>query len=299
MDKVITINISEEAKAVRDAMLAQDLKKYLYENGFKKTREDLKNLILQKFPDIKVRNTLEKESVDGFNVFTLSKPDYKNIILYIHGGAWVFEFFPEHAPLCDDLVDTLDAKVYAPFYPLAPKYSYEDTYKMIVDLYDELLKLNKPIFVMGDSAGGNIALGLMLILKETGRKLPDKLIPLCPCVDMSFENPEILEVEKVDPVDAMYGCKELGKMWAKDKDLKDPLLSPLYSNDLVNFPKTLLLASTNDILTPDIMKLYKKMVDNGNDITLVKGEGLWHVFPTFDIPERKQYLDILKEFCLD
>lgn len=296
--KVITIDISDEAKVIRDAMLAKDLKAYLYEDTFDKSLEDLKNVKAQEFPDVKTKNKLEKESIDGFNVYTLSKPDYKNIVLYIHGGAWVYEFFADHATFCDDLVDTLDAKVYAPFYPLAPKYSYKDTYKMIIDLYNELLKLNKPIFVMGDSAGGNIALGLMLLLKDNGIKLPERLIPLCPCVDMTFENPETLEVQKIDPIDAVYGCKEFGKMWAKDTDLKNPVLSPLFATSLAGFPKTLLLASTNDILTPDIMKFYERMINAGNDITLVEGKGLWHVFPVSNIPDKKIFLDILKDFCL-
>lgn len=294
-EKIITIKITEESKAIRDGMLAQDLKAYQVEGKFEKSLEDLENVKAQEFPEgVEVRNKLEKEVVDGFNVYTFSKDEYENVILYIHGGAWVYEFFSNHATLCDDLVDVTNSKVYAPFYPLAPKYSYKDTYKMIVSLYDELLKLNKPIFVMGDSAGGNIAIGLMEILKDTNRKMPELLVPLSPCVDMSISNPEAKEIEKIDPLDAVYGCQEFGKLWAKGTDLKDPLLSPLYA-DLKGYPKTLLVASTNDILTPDIMKFYELMKNSNNDITLIVGEGLWHVFPSMVIPEREEFFEVLKE----
>lgn len=296
-EKVFTINITDSSRALRDSMLAQDLKAYQYEAGFHKSLEDLKKVQAQVFPEAEYRNTLEKDVVDGFNVFSFSKSSYENVVLYLHGGAWVYEMFPNHVTLCDDLVDVVNAKVYAPLYPLAPKYSYKETYSMILKLYDKLIEMGKPIFIMGDSAGGNLTLGLMHLIKETKRKMPQCLVALSPCVDMSFSNPEAYELEKIDPLDAVYGCKEFAKMWAKGTALYDPLLS-IVNADVSGFPKTLLLAASNDILTPDILKLYEKMKKSGIDVTLVKGEGLWHVFPSMDIPERKTFLDILKEFCL-
>jgi len=295
-EKIITINITDSSRKLRDDMLKQDLKAYQYEDGFEHSLEGLKDIKAQELPDVKCRNKVEKETVEGFNVFSFSKPENENIVLYIHGGAWVYELFPNHVTLCDDLVDVLNAKVYAPLYPLAPKYSYKDTYKMIVALYDKLIATGKPVFVMGDSAGGNISLGLVHLIKETGRKMPSVLVPLSPCVDMTFNNPEAKKLEKIDPLDAVYGCKEFAKMWAKGTDLADPLLS-IVNADVSGFPRTLLLAASDDILTPDIMILYEKMKKAGNDITLVRGEGLWHVFPSMDIPERATYLEILKEFC--
>lgn len=86
-------------------------------------------------------------------------------------------------------------------------------------------------------------------------------------------------------------------MWLKGIDPKDPSLSPFYA-DVSGFPKTLLLAASNDILTPDIMKYYEKLVAAGVDVTLVRGEGLFHVFPSMPIPERDEFLGVLKEFCL-
>jgi len=296
--KIITINISDEARAFRDEMLANHQNSYLTKEGFQSSLDSLKDVQAQVLPEAEHKNSIvEEEPVDGFKVYSFNKSDYKNIVLYLHGGAWAYEILSNHVTMCDMIVDRTDSKLYAPLYPLAPKYSYKDTMKMVLDLYDKLCELQKPIFLMGDSAGGHIALCLTKIIKETGRRLPDRLVSLSPCVDMTFSNPESLKLEAIDPYDAVYGVNELAKMWLKGIDQKDPSVSPLYA-DVTGFPKTLLLAASNDILTPDIMKYYDKMVAAGVDVTLIRGEGLFHVFPSVDIPEREDFMAILKDFCL-
>jgi len=295
--RVITIPITEETRAMRDGMLAQNLNGYLKKEGFQKSLDTLKEVRAQAWPGGEHKNpVIEEEPANGFKVYSFDKPDYENVVLYIHGGAWVYEIFSNHVTLCDRIADRTNAKVYAPLYPLAPQYSYEDTMNMVLALYDRLCELKKPIFLMGDSAGGHIALCLTKIIKDTGRRLPARIAALSPCVDMTFSNPEAVRLEAVDPLDAVYGCNEFGKMWLKSRDPKDPSVSPLYA-DVTGFPKTLLLAATNDILTPDILKYYEKMVSAGVDVTLVRGEGLFHVFPSMPIPERETFLDVLEEFC--
>jgi len=294
---VIVLPISKEGLAVRKDLLDQKCSAYLKKEGFEQTRRELMEGKSSPFPEVETRNTLVKEKCDGFNAYYLTKEGYENIILYIHGGAWVFEMFPDHVKLGDDLVDKLNAKVYLPMYPLAPKYSYKDTYKMLLNLYDEILKEGKPVFIMGDSAGGTLTLGLTHIIKETGRKMPEKIVALSPATDLTFTNPESVEIEKRDPLDAIYGVQECAKMWAQGTDLRDPALSAL-SRDVSGYPDTLLLACSEDILTPDIVKFYEMMEKAGNNVTLVKGEGHWHVFCTFMIPERETFLDMVRDFCL-
>lgn len=296
--KIITINITDETRALRDEMLAQNMKGYLTKEGFQGSLDALKDVQAQVLPEGEHKNNIvEEEKVNGFKVYSFNKPDHENIVLYLHGGAWVYEIFANHVTLCDLIADKTNSKVYAALYPLAPMYSFGDTMKMVLDLYDRLCELNKPIFIMGDSAGGNITLCLTKMIKESGRRMPNRVVALSPCVDMTFSNPEALKLEKIDPLDAVYGCNEFGKMWLKGIDPGNPSVSPLYA-DVSGFPKTMLLAASNDILTPDIMKYYDKMEVAGVDVTLVKGEGLFHVFPSMPIPEREMFLDALAEFCL-
>jgi len=298
-DKIITINASAEGREILNYFISNDTSSYLREGNFESTRQQLLSGVPTPFPEVEVKTQMEKESCGGFDVYTFCGGDYENVVLYLHGGAWVFDIFPDHVSFCDKLAEKLNAKVYLPAYPLAPQYSYKDTYKMVTELYDELLTQGKLLFVLGDSAGGTLTLGLVDIIKKTGRKMPDRIVPICPAVDLSFSNPDAAEVEKRDPIDAIYGVVECSKMWAKGTDLRDPDLTALTRKDMSGYPKTMLFCSSEDLLTPDIMILYKMLTDALNDVTLVKGEGLWHVFCVSDIPEREQALDIIREFCLN
>lgn len=293
---VITVNISKEALANREELRLMPDKAMLIKENFEPLRQKVLEGKETPFPQTQIRNKMTKESFEGFDVYAFGDDDYDKIVYYLHGGAWVFDILAAHVEFCDDLVDRLDAKVYLPKYPLAPVYSYKDTYKMIMDYYDELLKQNKPIYVMGDSAGGQLTLALTRICKETGRKMPAGIVPLSPAADMSFTSPDAAEVEVRDPMLAVYGPIEFAKMWAKGTDLKDPELTIL-SGDVSGFPKTLLFASTDDILGPDNFILAEKLEEAGVDVLLVRGEGLWHVFSISYTPERKRSLDIIQTFC--
>jgi len=250
----------------------------------------------QVFPDITTTNTLSKESFDYGDVYTLTGSKQDNVVLYIHGGAFVWEINENHVSFCDKLVDSLGAKVYMPIYPLGPEANYEETYQMIEKVYDELLKLNKPIFIMGDSAGATITLGFTLKLKDSGKKLPNKVVVMAPAADCSFSNSEM---DDYQPRDGMLFKKEIieyVKLWTKDADLTIPQISPLYG-DYKDFPDTLMFVGDCDILCADDLKLYDKMCEAGMNATLVMGKDLWHVFSIFDISEKAKSLEIISEFC--
>jgi len=293
---VITVNISKEALACRDEMRLMPDKAVLLKENFEPIRKQVLEGKVTPFPEAKVRNKLEKSEFGGFDVYTFSGREYDKIVYYLHGGAWVFDILKAHVEWCDELVDRLNAKVILPKYPLAPVYSYKETYEMLMGLYDEILKEGKPVYIMGDSAGGQLTLAVTKMAKESGRKMPEGIIPLSPAADMSFKNPAVTEVEVRDPMLGVYGCVEFAKMWAKGLDLEDPALSPI-NCDLSGFPKTLLFAATDDILGPDNFELAERMEKAGVNVLLVRGEGLWHVFPISQTPERKRALDLIQTFC--
>lgn len=81
----------------------------------------------------------------------------ERIILYLHGGAYVNEIANLHIIFCDKLAKKTNSTVFAPIYPLAPNHTYEETYLIVKDMYDLLLKFKKPIIIMGDSAGGGLS----------------------------------------------------------------------------------------------------------------------------------------------
>jgi len=293
---IVYLKISEESKKKAEEILAAKPAESTPEETFRLMTTLYYTRTTQNFPDTEVMNKLEHETCAGSDVYTLDNGDYENIVLYIHGGAWTLEIDPEHVSFCDELVEKLNAKVYMPLYPLAPQYTYMETYEMVAELYSELLEQGKPIYVMGDSAGANIALGVMHLIKKYESVMPAKLIVLAPCADMTFSNKEMEKIEPVDPILYISGCQHCAQIWAGDRPLDDPLLSALYA-DVSGFPDTMIISGTHDILYPDDLKLYEHLKKAGNKVKLVIGEGMWHVFSLETVDEKEQSLNLIQEFC--
>ncbi|MBO7387853.1 MAG: alpha/beta hydrolase, partial [Lachnospiraceae bacterium] len=180
----------------------------------------------------------------------------------------------------------------------APTYTYKDTYALLENLYTSLLEQGKSITIFGDSAGGGIALGFVEELNEKGIQVPDKLILMSPLLDITGTNEEAYEYEAKDPLVTRYEVIVCGLAWAGDTDVYDYHVSPIYG-DITNMPKTLVTMGSNEYLAKDIMKFYGIMRDNKQDIKLLYGDGLFHVFPFYPMPESDEANGIIAAFIRD
>lgn len=169
----------------------------------------------------------------------------ENLVRYLHGGAYVNEIEKLHISFCDNLAEKVNATVFAPIYPLAPNHTFEETYDIVENLYDLLLKFNKPITIMGDSAGGGLAAAFCEYLATNELAEPDHLILLSPWVDvsMSGDYDEYMDIDSMLGVD---GLIEMGKAWAGGLDTKDYRVSPLYG-DIKKLPQTTIFVGTHEI----------------------------------------------------
>ncbi|MGK9489255.1 alpha/beta hydrolase fold domain-containing protein [Bacillus pumilus] len=261
----------------------ENTKKFLDQKGIENTKpyaiED----------DVKLISEIKEQTFEGMQVFTLNDQtsQKQKVILYIHGGAWTNQPLNFHWWFMDKMAQSLNAKVVAPIYPKVPHYSCQDTYPKILNLYKDLLKTVESanqLTIMGDSAGGNISLGLAHLLKKEGLPQPKDIILLSACVDMSLSNPLMFEYAKKDPILGPEGMEVIAKIWTADKNVTDPLISPIYG-DFKGLGKITHFIGTHDMLYPDAIKLDEKLTEQGIDIkTLVYPEML-HVFVVMPIPE--------------
>ena len=148
-----------------------------------------------KLPRIKFKSNIEKQQIDNYDIYKLYNNESDKIIIYLHGGSYINEAVSFHFKFVDKICLKTNIDVYFPIYPLAPNHTYKDAYKLILKLYKKLLKENKEIIIIGDSAGGGLALGFTLYLNELNIKLPNKLVLLSPWVDISLSNPELKKYE--------------------------------------------------------------------------------------------------------
>ncbi|MGE7673114.1 alpha/beta hydrolase fold domain-containing protein [Lysinibacillus sp. NPDC094403] len=239
--------------------------------------------------DVQFLSDVKERAFEGIQVFTLNdqKSLKQKVILYIHGGAWTNQPLDFHWWFMDKMAQSLNAKIIAPIYPKVPHFNYKDTYPKILNLYKEILETvesSNQLTIMGDSAGGNIALALAHLLKMNHLPQPKDLILLSACVDMSFENPLISEYEENDPMLASEGMEVITKIWAADKNLKDSLISPLYG-DFKELAKITHFIGTHECLYPDAIRLDEQLTEQGIEIKTFVYPKMNHVFVVMPIPE--------------
>jgi acetyl esterase/lipase len=111
-----------------------------------------------KLPKLIYRTKVKSKEMFGCQIIILNKSrTTAHIIIYLHVGAYVEEITLPHIIFCDKLAKKTHPTVSTPIYPLAPNHTFEETYQIVENLYELLLKFEKPLTVMGDSAGGGLS----------------------------------------------------------------------------------------------------------------------------------------------
>src|SRR5690606_24045678 len=135
-----------------------------------------------------------------------------------------------HWKLVAEMAERLAAHVTVPIYPLAPEHDFHAIYAMAGAVYREVLAGSEPVAIMGDSAGGNMALVLTMMAAQQGWPRPSRLVLISPGLDMTLTNPQTLDAARLDPWLGIEGGKEAVRIYAADLDFGDWRISPLYGD---------------------------------------------------------------------
>lgn len=280
-----------------------DIKHREYVDDAGKADEHMQERSLEEDEPYKIPKKLYRTKVESKDMFGCQMvifndiEDSQRLVIYLHGGIYVNEIRLPHIIFCDKLAKKVNATVYTPIYPLAPNHTYEETYEIVEKLYRYLLTIDKPIIVMGDSAGGGLAAAFCEYLEENNLPEPKNLILISPWLDVSMSG-NYDEVE-FDPMLGVDGLREMGETWAGDLDSKDYKVSPLFG-EMANLPKTTLFVGTHEIFYPDVVEFYNKLKDSGVDAELNIGEGMTHVYAIYPlVPESKEAFNHIVETLLD
>ncbi len=215
-------------------------------------------------------------------VFTIEAENDKKtdkVILYLHGGSYVADLYREHWEFFKDLIKDTGCTIVVPDYPLTPKYKYSDVFGMMLPLYREIVKKveKENLIVMGDSAGGGIALALM---EEAGREdlmQPKNLILISPWLDVTMSNKEIDKVQKNDKMLNKKALMLAGIAYAGEGGMEKFLVNPINgpANKLENVT---IFTGTYDILNPDVHK-FKEIAEKQNvEIDIRETKGAAHIW---------------------
>ena len=232
----------------------------------------------------KIKQTCELETNTYMerNLFVITPKSEKksNIrILYFHGGSYVAEATNKHWDFIERIVEDTGATVILPDYPLTPKYNYKDVFQMVVPLYKEIIDRVDPnnLIIMGDSAGGGLALALEERVGEENLPMPEKTILISPWLDVRLENPQIEEVQKNDKQLNKETLKLAGIAYAGEDGMESYLVNPI-EGDLSKLKNLTILTGTYDILNPDVHILKEKAEKQGISIEVKEYEKARHIW---------------------
>jgi monoterpene epsilon-lactone hydrolase len=232
---------------------------------------------------------ITRGEMNGHAVWTIAprKRASADRIVYLHGGVYVGSFASQHWEFMCKLAGALNCTVVAPDYPHAPEYCYRDTLDLVERVYLETLALAGPsglVTVMGDSSGGGIALALAQRLRADGHRQPDNVVLLSPWLDAGLTNPEIPTLDKIDPFLGVEGMQWAGRVYARELDVSDPLVSPV-NGVLSGLAPIALFIGTRDILLPDCRKLRDRAAAAGATIDYHEYSGMVHNWMLVPLPE--------------
>lgn len=247
----------------------------------------------QRGPDRPTANMQQRidvslESFKGFELYTLKpkNPRPGNHVLYLHGGAYVRAITQYHWRLLQQMVEEQGCTISVPLYPLAPEHTCAHAVPFALGVYGlaQERAAGQSLVVMGDSAGGGLALALCFALSELQRPQPRHLILICPWVDVEMNNPAIAATEPSDPMLSRHSLKQAGRSWAGALPLTHAWANPLHG-DFHGLPDITLYAATRDIVHHDSLALATAARKQGVNVDVRMGQGMIHVWPLLPIPE--------------
>lgn len=225
----------------------------------------------------------------------------KHVILYCHGGGYSAGSCVYARTLTSKLAMATSMDVLCFDYRLAPEHPYPAALEDAIKVWDYLMLLGygaKDVIVAGDSAGGNLALSLVHILKEEDRMLPVGLVLMSPWTDLTCSGKSHETKAQIDPVLNAEYLDRARYAYAIQRDMTDPKISPLFG-DFHGFPPTYIQVGDNEVLYSDAVRLQRRMAAARVSVKLDHFEGMWHVFQMTPIKKSYMAMDKIAEFIFD
>ncbi|KAA0084615.1 alpha/beta hydrolase [Mycolicibacterium sp. P9-64] len=208
------------------------------------------------------------------------------ILVYAHGGGFVFCDLDSHDGLCRNLANRLDSMVISVGYRLAPEHAWptcaEDVYAVTEWVSNHIIELDGDpscLMIGGDSAGGNLAAVATLMVRDRGGPALSAQLLLYPMITPDFST------ESYRRFGRGYYNPEPALRWYWDQyvpnevDRDHPYASPLHA-DLAGLPPAVVAIAGHDPLRDEGLAYGQALVDAGVHTTVRRFEGGIHGFMT-------------------
>jgi triacylglycerol lipase len=241
-----------------------------------------------KFLPLLLGETVQHTTYDGMNVvqITPAHPD-GNYVVAIHGAPFIRPTILNWLDYTM-MAQQTGATIEVPIYPLLQQGGTAGTVvpEMAGLISSEIAAHGASnVSVLGDSAGGNIALAAVEYMVANNETVPASMVLLSPWLDVGMTNPNIAFVH--DPLIPLEPAQQLGKAWAGNLPENNSLVSSLYGS-LQGLPPTYVYSGSLDSLAPDVLVLQQEAASQGAPISFVLANGQIHDWILFT-PDGPRY----------
>jgi acetyl esterase/lipase len=213
------------------------------------------------------------------------------LILYLHGGGYVFGSPRTHRAMVAHLAARTGLRAILPRYRLAPEHPFPAALEDALTAYRALMDHPAGVILGGDSAGGGLSLSLLAQIRTLGLRQPIGTFCFSPLTDFTFSGDSFRTNASADAVLPAHRASDMAKFYLSGADPRDPRASPLFADFTGTGPVWLTVGDT-EILLDDTRRMTDHLVAQGVDVTCVTERDLPHVWPLMQgmIPEARQTL---------
>ena len=222
-------------------------------------------------------------SAGGVPAHWLAAPgaDADRVLLFLHGGGYELGSLRSDGELAARLGRASGMRVLLPEYRLAPEHAFPAAIDDVLAAWrwlctDQGLS-TRSIAVAGDSAGGGLAVALIVAARDAGEAMPAAAVLMSPTVDLSSSGASMTERVDQDPISTPDMLRQFAADYLAGADPRTPLASPLFAS-LSGLPPLLVQVGTADLLLSDSERLARTAAEAGVDVSLEIGKGLPHVY---------------------
>lgn len=273
---------------------------------WEKRQAEFNEMAMEFIPDIIKDHNPQVDTifVNGIRAIDVKPKGYvesDKVLLYIHGGAYVF--FNAEVTLASSvpLADLTGLRIISIDYTLAPQAKFGQITDEVLQFYQGIIDMGyKPenISIYGDSAGGGLAAGSVLKMRDNGMPLPSSVVLWSPWADIDRVGDTYYTLAQNDPNLVVTGFLDnCAEAYAPRSEFKNPYVSPVYGDYSKDFPPTLIQVGGKEIFLSNSIRMYRALDTEGKEVKLDVYEGMWHVWQGYyKVPEAKLALENTKRF---
>ena len=233
--------------------------------------------------------------------FTPRTGSGNNVILYLHGGGYAF-YVRAHDILMALVALATHSRLFALDYRLAPEHAFPAQVEDAQAAYHWLIEQGiapEQLVVIGDSAGGNLTLSLLLALRAANSRLPAAAVCVAPWTDLANPGASMTTNARYDWI-----SKAQADLWASwyyhQGDVADPMISPIHAQ-LSMLPPIYIQVGSAEILYDMIQTFYSQAKAQGASIRLDVWEGMTHDFQIYgdSLKEAQEALTRIGQFVAE